>query len=261
MKLSISNIAWDWADDAEILAHIVASGFSGIEVAPTRVISENPYDHLDKANDFYNKITALGLSIPSMQSIWFGRTERVFFGDAERASLLDYSKKAIDFAEVLHCENLVFGSPKNRVLADKKERAAGLDMIAKIGEYAAKKDTVFAIEANPAIYNTNFINRTDEAFALVREIGQKGLGVNVDMGTVIENGEDIGLLEENMDLINHVHISEPYLAVPKKRELHRELAQLLRANGYHRFVSIEMKNCGDIETVKQTMSYVSEVFK
>lgn len=261
MKLSISNIAWDWADDAEMLAYIVSSGFSGLEIAPTRVIAENPYDHLDQAKEIYNKVRALGLSVPSMQSIWFGRPERVFFDDSERVSLFEYTQKAIDFAKAMHCKNLVFGSPKNRVIEDNAQREPGLAMIAKIGEYAAKKGTVFAVEANPAIYNTNFINRTSEAFALVRELGVKGLGVNVDIGTVIENGETLEPLEENMDLIKHVHISEPYLAVPQKRKLHQDLAALLRTNGYSRFVSIEMKNPGDIKTVKQTMSYISEVFK
>jgi len=65
----------------------------------------------------------------------------------------------------------------------------------------------------------------------------------------------------NMDMVNHIHISEPYLAVPEKRELHQRLANLLKNKGYQRFVSIEMKNPGNIEIVKDTMTYIGEVFK
>ena len=260
MKLAISNIAWDFADDADMLDYISDSGFSGIEIAPTRVIKENPYDHLDSAKDFYQRLKEKGLSIPSMQSIWFGRAERVFFDTTERQALSDYTKKAIDFAEVIRCGNLVFGSPKNRVIDDAAQREAGIVMITDIADYAAQKGTVFSIEANPAIYNTNFINRTQEAFDLAKAINSPGFMVNVDIGTMIENNEDIAILEANMDLVNHIHISEPYLAVPEKRNIHQALAALLKANGYRRFVSIEMKNPGNIETVKQTMTYVKEVF-
>ena len=259
MKLAISNIAWDFADDAEMLAYISDKGFSGIEIAPTRVIKENPYDHLEKAKDFYLHLKEKNLEIPSMQSIWFGRAERVLFDKTERQALAEYTKKAIDFAEAIRCGNLVFGSPKNRVLEDAAQREAGLAMMTDIAKYAAKKGTVVAIEANPTIYNTNFINQTQEAFALAKEIDLPGFKVNVDIGTMIENDEKISIHEENMDLINHIHVSEPYLAVPEKRRIHQALAALLKANDYRRFVSIVMKNPGDIETVKQTMTYVKEV--
>ncbi len=261
MKLSISNIAWGKEDDTEMLAYIKTSGFLGLEVAPTRIIEKDPYDHLEQAAAFYQSVDELGLSVPSMQSIWFGRTERVFYDSAQRAALAEHTKKAMDFAKTLNCGNLVFGSPKNRVLEDESQREAGLAMIAEIAEYAESKNTVFAVEPNPTIYNTNFINRTEEAFALVKEINQNGLKVNVDIGTMIENGENIGILEKDMNLINHIHISEPYLAVPQKHKLHRDLADLLRSNGYDRFVSIEMKNPGDIQTVKETMIYIREVFR
>ncbi len=260
MKLSISNIAWNREHDAEMMEAVVKIGFEGIEVAPTRIIDNDPYDHLDEAQAFYQTIAAEGLVVPSMQSIWFGRPERIFFNAAEREALAEYTKKAIDFAAALRCPNLVFGSPKNRNVEAPDQRDAGLAMMAEMADYAESKGTVFAIEPNPAIYNTNFINRTEEAFALVRQIRKNGFKVNVDIGTIIENGEDLGILEANMAFINHIHISEPFLAVPQKRSLHKDLVKLLRENDYRRFVSIEMKYPGDIETVKQTMAYIREVF-
>jgi len=261
LKLSISNIAWNREHDTEMMEVVAESGFQGIEIAPTRIIEENPYDHLEEAQAFFKALEAKGLVVPSMQAIWFGRPERIFFDSNERQALTEYTKKAIDFAAVLNCPNLVFGSPKNRSVEDENQREAGIAMLAEIADYAESKRTVFAIEPNPAIYNTNFINQTEDAFTLARQIGKSGFKVNVDMGTIIENGEGIGILEENMDLINHIHISEPFLAVPQKRSLQKDLSALLRANGYRRFVSIEMKYPGDIETVKQTMAYIREVFK
>ena len=45
------------------------------------------------------------------------------------------------------------------------------------------------MEANPAIYNTNYINTTQEALDLIREVGSDGFRLNLDVGTMLENGE------------------------------------------------------------------------
>ena len=39
---------------------------------------------------------------------------------------------------------------------------------------------MLAMEANPPIYNTNYINTDSEAFALVKKIDSKGFLVNLD---------------------------------------------------------------------------------
>ena len=85
-------------------------------------------------------------------------------------------------------------------------------------------------------------------------IDNKGLRVNVDLGTSINYGEDMSFINKNIDLVNHIHISEPMLAVIKKRELHKALNNL----NYDRYISIEMKDCGDIDTVKGVVSYIRE---
>ena len=38
-----------------------------------------------------------------MQSIWFGRQERLFGSEEEREILIDYTKKAVDFAVAIQC--------------------------------------------------------------------------------------------------------------------------------------------------------------
>ena len=114
MKLSISNIAWDKKYDEDMYEYLALSGFEGIEIAPTRIIENNPYDNLDKAREFKSLMDNKGLEISSMQSIWFGRDERIFYTEKERKDLLNYTEKAIDFASIIRCKNLVFGSPKNR---------------------------------------------------------------------------------------------------------------------------------------------------
>ncbi|MDR1565296.1 MAG: sugar phosphate isomerase/epimerase [Oscillospiraceae bacterium] len=253
MKLAVSNIAWDAAHDNEMYSFIKSCGFTGLEIAPTRLFAQ-PYDSLAQAKAFAAELKAeYVLSIPSMQSIWFGRSENIFASKEERQALLEYTKKAILFAQVIDCWNLVFGCPKNRNLPEEADISPALEFFAQAGDFAQAHNTVFALEANPPIYNTNFINTTAQAFAICRELNNLGLRVNVDLGTIIYNNEDIDIVAENIDLVNHIHISEPYLEPIEKRALHKALLAL----NFDGFVSIEMKNTGSLEQIKAAVEYIA----
>ena len=261
MKLSVSNIAWSPERDETVLDLLKKHGFSGVEIAPTRLFPEAPYDKTEEAkavkNDLENRF---GLKIPSMQSIWYGVTDRIFGEAEERTRLTAYSRKAIDFAEAISCKNLVFGCPKNRSLPDGADPGIAVPFFREFGEYAKAHNTVVAMEANPPIYNTNYINTTGEALALIREVDSDGFRLNLDVGTMVENREDVSVLEGSEALIHHVHISEPGLVPVQRRELHKELAVFLRSFGYEGFVSIEVKRQDDIGELERMMEYVANLF-
>lgn len=261
MKLSISNIAWTSKDDEEMYKHMSDSSFNGLEIAPTRIFTENPYEKLDFAKIFSEEIkTKHNLQVSSMQSILFGKEERIFGSKNERNLLINYTKTAIDFASMIDCHNLVFGSPKNRIIENHEQLPIAVEFFKELGDYAFQKNTIISIEPNPKIYGTNFINTTDEAFELVKKVNNSGFKVNIDLGTVIQNKENIKIIIDNIHLVNHIHISEPNLTVIKKRSIHKELAYELKNIGYDKYVSIEMKNTGNINDVKQTIKYIGEIF-
>ena len=118
-KLSISNIAWTEENDAAVYGLMKKYGFQGLEIAPTRIFPERPYDKNSEADAWSKQLKSeYGFCVPSMQSIWYGRQEKIFGTDEERKTLLNYTKKAIDFAAAIGCKNLVFGCPRNRNLPD-----------------------------------------------------------------------------------------------------------------------------------------------
>ena len=260
MKLSISNIAWVKEDDAHMIEYLSQNEFQGLEIAPTRVVPSSPYDNLKKVTEFKKEIEKFNLQISSMQSIWYGRTENIFNSEKERQILIDYTFKAIDFAYSLSCNNLVFGSPKNRTYQSSTQIQEGYSFFKTIADYALEKNTCIALEPNPTIYNTNFINTTSQAIDFVSSINHPALKINLDFGTIIQNNETFDLIEKNFHLFNHIHISEPFLEIPQKREDHKKLAKILSKNNYEGYVSIEMKNPGNLNIVKKTMTYVKEVF-
>ena len=108
MKLSISNLAWNQKDDCEVFSLMHKLGFEGLEIAPTKIFPAEPYLKLDEAKIWSEKLRKeYGFSVPSMQSIWYGKTENIFSSEEESQILSAYTKSAIDFASVIGCKNLV----------------------------------------------------------------------------------------------------------------------------------------------------------
>lgn len=264
MKLAVSNIAWSPEEDNGMYEFLSDLRFA-LEIAPTRIIPwddsttlgrmAGPYDRIrDAANWAKNLYDKYGIHVVSMQSILNGVKANMYGKQEERRFLIDYMKSAIDFAAAVKCRNLVFGCPLNRRIPDdfplEDAGKVAIDFFSEIAMYAAQQGTCVAIEANPTIYNTNFINYTSQAFDLVhciaREVGRnasKAFKVNLDMGTILTNGENIYelLTEDNIALINHVHFSEPNLRTLRQRPEHFEVIRLLEEAGYDRYVSLEMR--------------------
>lgn len=260
MKLSISNIAWDSRLDGEMYEKIKIYGFSGLEIAPTRIFPEQPYERLEEARKWSSNLQKQhGLCIPSMQSIWYGRQEKLFGTKEERDFLLWYTKKAIDFAEAIGCKNLVFGCPKNRSILNGSAVQGAVAFFQELGDYAAEHKTVIGLEANPPVYQTNYINDTKSALELIAEVDSKGFRLNLDVGTMICNEETVNVLKDRIAWISHVHISEPGLGLIQKRKLHHQLLGLLKRESYHGFVSIEMGNLKELSAVEESMRYLAEI--
>lgn len=261
MKLSISNIGWAAENDVVVYEWMKKYGYSGLEIAPTRIFPEAPYDKIKEAKAWSEKLkTDYGFQIPSMQSIWFGRQEKLFGREEERRILVDYTRKSIDFAEAIDCGNLVFGCPRNRYFPEEADASVAVSFFKELGDYAAGHGTVIGMEANPPIYNTNYINDTFSALKLIEQVNSDGFKLNLDVGTMIQNGESISELAGKVYLINHVHISDPGLKMIKERDIHSKLNTLLEEEGYQGFVSIEMGKVDDISLLEDRMIYIRRIF-
>jgi len=247
MKLSASNIAWTCEEDEFVYNHLQSLGFSGIEVAPTRMVEVPAYSPGNIARAAAQSVdlrVRRGLLICSVQSLWYGLTETMFGSDEERAYLFDYTCRALDFAAAISAPHVVFGNPRNRRMQNKTDWKTGVGFFSACAGYASNRDVVIGLEANPSSYGTNYLTTTREVFDLVGEINSVYLRANLDLGTVLENSESIADIGPYVKLISHVHISEPHLAPVRERPEHRQLNELLRDVGYVGWVSLEMRNSG-----------------
>jgi len=259
--LSISNIGWEAGTDSTVYGLMKKYKYAGLEIAPTRIYPDAPYKWLKDAEEWAKELKENeGFVVSSMQSIWFGRQEKIFGTAEERQILLDYTKQAIDFAEIIGCKNLVFGCPRNRSIPEDADSSIAVTFFRELGNYAAEHNTVIGMEANPQIYNTNYVNDTKAAIELIKHVNSSGFRLNLDVGTMIQNNESVEVIAGNIHLINHVHISEPGLQLIKRRSLHNELKKLLIEEGYQKFVSIEMGKRDNHIEIENVLKYVSEVF-
>lgn len=260
LKLAISNIAWGKENDLEMYNYLKNKDISYLEAAPTRLIENNPYENIEMLNKISNDLLKeYNLKIVSLQSIWYGKKENIFESDENYKNMFDYTKKVIDFANTINCENIVFGCPKNRNMSNYDvDYIKAIDFFRNLGNYAKNKNVIISLEPNPRIYNTNFLNNTEEVVKFVKDVGCDAIKINYDLGTVIENKESLDTLFSNIKLINHIHISEPNLVKIQPRDILKELIIELKKLNYQNFISIEMKQ-SNINDVKETVEYIKDL--
>ncbi len=259
MKLSISNLAWSEQDEPAVLHYLREKRFDAIELAPSKVFGERPYERIEEARAYAASLKdAYGLAISSLQSIWFGCREQLCGSAQERELLFEYTCAAIRLAHTLECGNLVFGCPKNRRLRDDGDIELASEFFRRLGTVAVAHGVVLALEANPKIYATNFMNTTAEAIAVCKQVASPGVGINLDLGAIIENDEALSDALDNLSLVNHIHISEPWLELIKRRTLYRELFDELKKRAYKKYISIEMKQ-QKLADIRAVVDYVEEL--
>ncbi|MDD2891808.1 MAG: sugar phosphate isomerase/epimerase [Candidatus Gracilibacteria bacterium] len=260
MKLAISNIAWDKQDNEQVYQLMQKYGFTGLEIAPTKIFDNFLNANQQEKKDFLDNLDKYNIKPIAMQSLLFGKPELKLFDKEGNGQLFDYLVNLIDFGSDLGIKSLIFGSPKNRIYEGiLKEEAMDIatDFFRKIGDYANKKGVYICIEPNPEIYGGNFMCNTRETLDFVKGINNPGIKLHLDLGTIIANNEDLIIINEVKNNITHFHISEPYLEVIADRKEHRKVVKLLQ--GYDGYCSIEMKGTS-IENIEKALILVSNIY-
>jgi sugar phosphate isomerase/epimerase len=244
LKLSVTTLAWRPDETTAAAALLKHRGVAGVEIAPTSVWGDWPRAFEASRADLPESLKAF--ETPSLQSIAFGSPELTVFGAPEaRRMLVAHLGRVLSLASRLGAKTVVFGSPKNRVRGSLSAIEATRSFKAfldEIGPIAAGLDVSFCVEANPERYGCDFITNTRELLDLLDGATRPGIGLHIDVGAGIVNGEDLAsLIVQTPHAIKHVHISEPGIGpFGDPAPLHAEVAGALAQVGYHNWISIEM---------------------
>jgi sugar phosphate isomerase/epimerase len=261
MQYAISNLAWDTLLHNEfVYKKMKHLGYTGLEIAPGKTFENFPLVSETEADNFKSQIKEYGFTIPSMQSILFGTQGLHLFEDLEsRKALLKHMKLCIDLCEKIECSNIVFGSPKNRIIKDwNKDYSIAVDFFQELGEYCRNKKIYISVEANPKIYGGNFLVTTREAFDFVEVVNDCNVKLQLDVGTMIENNEDIYAISNFIPKTSHVHLSRPNLRFYYNERYDREVVDILKKNGYKGYISLETLAENLLE-VEDGLNYLSKL--
>jgi sugar phosphate isomerase/epimerase len=250
MKFCASNIAWTYGERLVAYAVLQNAGFTGLEIAPRIFFAEEPDVFLPSDRRVIRALAEVeeaGLQLVSMQALLFGVEGAALFGATEERQRFNLAmQRAISLAGRLGIANLVFGSPRQRVIPPGMTALDAMEIAAKcflhLAEQAQAAGTKILIEPNPAEYGTNFLNRQAEVEVFLDLVNHPAVCGIIDTGAMTMNDEGFADIALCLPRIAHVHCSAPQLAPapPTDAEAKRVLEGLMRL-GYHGTVSIEMK--------------------
>jgi sugar phosphate isomerase/epimerase len=271
-QIAISNIAWTAPEDRSVYELLGKLDIKGLEVAPTRIHPDIFSAPKSVLKDFREMVLELsGAQIVSLQSLHFGRPDLSLFGEKGKATeLYEYTQRAIDLALVLGARNLVFGSPKNRLVPAQYQGDAwgeAIGFFSRLGAYADLCGITISIEANPEAYGANFITQTSQAIKMVNEINLPSIRANLDLGTCWLNQEDpSALVSGHINMFGHIHISEPMLeAIPNQVDIetHKLLSGAIKASNYEKWLSLEMRAIsGDnLGRVRKAVEFALNIYR
>ena len=259
MIYSVSNIAWLPIEREKSYSILKNNNLSDIEIAPGLLFhsSIDPYNPTEiEIKSVLTELKQYELSIISMQSLLYNISDAFLFGNKfEQKTFKNSIRNAIVLASKLNIPNLVFGSPKNRIIPKGMKYFDALDLAQdtffNLGKLAYENGTCIAIEPNPKLYGTNFINSYKEAVSFVRSINSPGISTVLDLGAILINKEHEQHnyhtnLRESIKILSHVHVSEPNLEPAPKNVQNFELTlSILKKMKYSKGISIEMKRIED----------------
>ena len=259
--LAVSNIAWSYRNRLDAYAILRDHGFGGLEIAPGLLFAEEATPFAPSSAGVSARLAELekaGLRLVSMQSLLFGVEGAEVFGPPASVDRLKAGlTQAILLAGRLGIPNLVFGSPRQRVvppgwnLDDQIERMRAV--FHPLGDLAAANGTVIAMEPNPAEYGTNFMTDIPSTLDMVKAIAHPAVTLNFDLGALhMTNALDKidTYIAASAPHLSHVHISAPFLGpAPTSVEEAAVVFESLAGIGYAGAISIEMKAVIDDELV------------
>lgn len=248
MRIGISNLAWDAAEDAEVARLLLRHGIDAIDVAPGKYFPQPARARDAEIADVRRWWAAHGIEITGMQALLFGTQGLNVFGAAQvQGAMLDHLTAVCRIGAGLGATRLVFGSPKNRdrgSLDDEAAAAIASAFFGRVGEIARSFGVTICLEPNPACYGGNFMTHNAETARIVRRIDHPAVRMQFDTGALAINGESPDVvLVDCAALIGHVHVSEPQLVpLGDGATDHRAAALALQAHGLgdDALVTIEM---------------------
>lgn len=268
MKFAICNETYQNWDFERTCAHIAATGYDGVEIAPF-TLKEDPRELNDEDARRLERIaTAEGLEIVGLHWLlvkpgWLHLTTP---DDLLRKDTVRFASHLARFCGALGGKVLVWGSPKQRNLeegwnyGEAQKRAA--DALRQVADVASAAGVVIALEPLGR-KETNFLTTAAEAIELIDLVDSPACRLHLDVKAMSDEGRPIAdIIRESREHTVHFHANDPNLRGPGFGEVKFEpIMAALKETGYDRYVSVEVFDYSpDPETIaEKSLAYLRSV--
>lgn len=246
MRLAISNIAWDIAEDNSVANLLTKFSIDAIDVAPGKYFPEPANAKDEDIANVRQWWVDHGIEITGMQALLFGTTGLNVFGERKsQEAMLEHLRAIFRIGAGLGATRLVFGSPKNRDrsgLSDTQALEQAVSFFRRLGNAAQEYGVIVCLEPNPTCYGANFMTTAEETAQVVSAVGHGAIRMQFDSGALMISHEvPEVVLERSGGLIGHIHASEPdLLPLGDAGTNHRLICKALQKYLPDHVVSIEM---------------------
>ena len=246
MRLAFSNLAWSPEQDATIWPLLRVHGFTGIEIAPTKLWPEWQGATPDAAQAYRQRLHDAGFEVPALQAILFAQPQARLFDPAGEQVLEAHMARVAALGGALGAKVAVWGAPKQRDCGSRSFEAAldhAVPLCQRLAGLFADHGVSLCIEPNPRRYHCNFVWTTLQGIELVQRVAHTHFGLHLDSAALFLEQEALpDVWPKAAPYVRHFHLSEPDLgdfAAPQVP--HATNLATLDAARYDGWCSVEMR--------------------
>ena len=267
MNLLVSNLGWRKSENSKILKFLNSKKILNLEYAPSKLFTFHDKKKDNKILNYYKK---KNFSLTSAQSLLYGYENSFIFGNKiQRENFTTNLKRSLKRVKYFNTKSVVFGSPANKKSFNKSIKILdkmALNEFKKISLYCKKLNIVFCLEANPKIYDCDYLIKTRDVLKIVKKINSNYFKVNLDIGTILANKENLKFInKKNLKYIGHVQISVPYLESILSNKLYLNKIILIigmsKKLKYKKNISLETLNLSTSELKKNINQILKIIYK
>ena len=241
MNIGLSQLAFDTQDSADLYKQLKNLNFKYIEGVLTKIA---PWDSLSQTGlkQFKSELNDNTLECYSIQSIFYNQPVTTLCD----IKVIYHFCNLIEYCKMLGVKIMVLGSPNLRKVEPEYIKKLG-SIFSNLDELLEGTGIKVVLEPNSPVYKGEYFFSCSEIKCFIKANNLQNIKTMVDTHNLLGAGFDpLKEFERNIEVIEHIHISENDLAPITSIEFHTEFANALRNNCYSKGVTYEVKKADNI---------------
>ena len=269
MKFAICNETYQGWSFEQTCQNIASTGYDAVEITPF-TLADDPRNLTETEAGRIGRIaTEAGLEVVGLHWLLVkpDGLHLTTLNNAIRSETADFAKHLARLCAAMGGKIMVWGSPKQRNLADHWDYGHAVDraveVLRQVGEVCSEVGVTIAMEPlGPS--ETNFLNTAAETIRFIEKIDHPAIRLHLDVKAMSTEEKSIPqIIGESADHLAHFHANDPNKRGPGFGEVKFEpIADALREINYNGYVSVEVFDYSpDPETIaRESLAYLQKTF-